>query len=345
MTAVTIPTGIPPTSRATRSAPASRLAPINAESGRTSRVFGSDDEPDDVRDDEPDEADQAGDRHGGRRDQAGQAEQDRPLAPDVDSEVGGRLLAEQEAVERPRPEQDRDRRGEDDRGRQPELEPGRALEPAEQVEEDLAQVRPRQVHRHRQTGRQQRADGVAGQEQARERRERPGPAEPVDDGDGQDRPDEREELDEPELEHDDPDRQEHADRRPERRARRGSEHVGIGQRVAQDPLERRPGNGQPEPHDHRRQDPGQSDVDDDRLGRGRPGPADVESEQPVGEDRHCLGRRDPDAAQADSKDQHDEQRDDPSDEQHPGPRPRALQPARADQRRAEDLAPGGHRRQ
>ena len=37
-------------------------------------------------------------------------------------------------------------------------------EAAQQVEEDLAQVVARQVHRHRQAGREQRADGVAGQQ-------------------------------------------------------------------------------------------------------------------------------------------------------------------------------------
>ena len=51
----------------------------------------------------------------------------------------------------------------------------RALEPAEQEGEDLAQVRAGQEHRHRQARGEQRANRVAGQEEPRQRGERPAP--------------------------------------------------------------------------------------------------------------------------------------------------------------------------
>ncbi len=328
MTAVTTPTGIPPASRATRSAAASRLAPISADSGRTRRAFG------------PTTS----------RTTCGTTSPTKPISPLIETAAAVIRLARPSRIARSRrtstprwaaasspsrkPLSARartriaDRRREDDRRGQGELEPRRALEPAEQVEEDLAQVRPRQVHRHGQPGREQRADGVAGQEQARQRGERPGPAEAVDGGDRQERADEREDLDEPELEEHDPDRHEDADRRAERRAGRRAEHVRVGQRVAQDPLERGAGDGQPEPDDHRRQDPRQAQVDHDRLGRRRPGRTEVEPEQAVGEDRHGVGRGDGHAAQADPEDEHDDEGDEPPARSAPGrDRARSSQPA------------------
>ena len=77
-----------------------RIAPNSAASGQDEAGVRADGEPDDVRRDEPDEADQAGDGDGGGGRERGEAEEDRPLAPDVDAEVRGRLLAEEEAVER-----------------------------------------------------------------------------------------------------------------------------------------------------------------------------------------------------------------------------------------------------
>ena len=100
----------------------------------------ADEQPHDVRHDEPDEADEPADRDRGRGHQRGEGEQDPPLAPDVDAEVGGRLLAEQQAVERPRPEQDQRRSPmSDDRQRAGQALPGRVREAAEQVAEDLAE--------------------------------------------------------------------------------------------------------------------------------------------------------------------------------------------------------------
>ena len=278
----------------------------------------------------------------GGRDQAGQAEQDGPLAADVDPEVGGGLLAEQEPVERAGPGEDGDRGQQDDRRRQRELEPRGALEAAEQEEEDLAEVRPRQVHRHRQPGGEERADGVAGEEQARQRGERPGPAEAVDRDDRDQRPDEREQLDQPELEDDDPDRDEDRDRRAEGGSGGGPQHVRVRQRVAQEPLEGDAGHRQAQPDDHRREDPRQAEVHDDRLGRRRPGAAELEPEEPVGEDRDRLRRGDRDGAQADAQDEHDDEGDQAARRGAatvgPG-RARASQDRRG---AAQDLAAGGH---
>ena len=133
-----------------------------------------------------------------------------------------------------------------------------------------------------------------------------------------------------------------ADRRPERGARGGPEDVRVRERVAEDALERRSGDGQPEPDDHRREDARQPQVDDDRLGRRRPRPAEVEPEQPMGEDRHRVARGHGHRPEPDREDEHDEECDDGAGDEHPGPRPGALEPARVGQRRAEDVGPGGH---
>ena len=60
--------------------------------------------------------------------------------------------------ERPGPDEDQDRPDRDQRDAARELAPRRAVEAAEQVREDLAQVRAGQVHRHRQRRGEQRAD-------------------------------------------------------------------------------------------------------------------------------------------------------------------------------------------
>ena len=124
-----------------------------------------------------------------------------PLPPDVDAEVRGRLLAEQEAVEGPRPQQDQDARDDDDREGPDQVLPRGVGEPAQQVAEDLPQPGAGQVHRHRQTGGQQRADRVAGQEQAGQRREAAESREPVHDDHGRQGADEGEAVEEPEPEH------------------------------------------------------------------------------------------------------------------------------------------------
>ena len=54
----------------------------------------------DVRHDEPDEADEPCQRHGRRRDERGQPEEDGALAAHVDAQVAGGVIAEQQRVER-----------------------------------------------------------------------------------------------------------------------------------------------------------------------------------------------------------------------------------------------------
>ena len=78
-------------------------------------------------------------------------------------------------------------------------DPGGAVEAAEQVREDLAQARARDVHRHRQAGGEQRAHGVAREQQRGQRREGARPRQPVDDGHRQQRPDERQPVEQAEL--------------------------------------------------------------------------------------------------------------------------------------------------
>ena len=145
-----------------------------------------------------------------------------------------------------------------------------AAEAAEQEREDLAQVGPGHVHRHRQQRGEDRPDRVAGQQQAGQRRRGRPAAEAEDDAGRQQRPGEREAVEQAELEDDELDREQDRDRRAERRAGRRAEHVRVGQRVAEQALERGTGDGQPGPDDHRRQDPRQSQVPDDRLGGRRP---------------------------------------------------------------------------
>ena len=87
-------------------------------------------------------------------------------------------------------------------------------------------------------------------------------------------------MDHAELDDDDADRQDDRDGRPERRAGRGAQHVRIGQRVADQALERGTGDGQGGPDEHRREHPRHPQVPDDRLGRGRPGSPEVEPEGP-----------------------------------------------------------------
>jgi len=58
--------------------------------------------------------------------------------------------------------------------------PRRALEAAEQVGEDLAERGARQVHRHCEPGGEERAERVAGEQQARHGRSATDPRETVD---------------------------------------------------------------------------------------------------------------------------------------------------------------------
>ena len=66
---------------------------------------------------------------------------------------------------------------------------------------------------------------------------------------------------------------------PERGAGRGAQHVRVGERVADDALERRAGDRQARPDEHRGEDPRHAQVPHDRLGRGRPRVPGVDAEQ------------------------------------------------------------------
>ena len=125
MTAVTTPTGISPSIRATRSAKISRSARPRRRQRQDEAGVRPDDEAHDVRHDQADEADEPAHGHRGRRHERREAEQDRPLAADVDAQVRGRLLAQQQPVERPRPQQDEHAPEGDERQRRREARPGR----------------------------------------------------------------------------------------------------------------------------------------------------------------------------------------------------------------------------
>ena len=265
--------------------------------------------------DKPHEPDQARDRHARGGHERGKGQQDRPLAGDVHAQVRGRLLAQQEPVERPRPEEDQEAAAEDQRCGDREAEPGRAVKAAEQVREDLPEARPGHVHRHREARRQQRAHGISGEEQRGERSERAGPRQPVDDRDGAQGAHECEAVEEAELQDEPTDRQDHGDGRAERRTRGGAQHVGIRERVPQEPLECGPGDGEASAHDHRRQDPRQPQVHHDRLGRGGPGDPEVQAEEALGEDRDGRPGRQVHGPEPDPADEDDGERDGPNDRQ------------------------------
>ena len=258
-------------------------------------------------------------------------------------EMGRGLLAEQQPVQRPGAQQDERAPDRHERQRRRQLRPGGRVEAAEQVGEDLAQGRARHVHRHGQSRGEQRADGVAGQQQAGQRRQPADPRQAVDRVDGGQRTDERQSLQQAEPEDHDADRQQHRDRRPERRARGGSEDVRVGQRIAQQPLEGRSGHRQGHPDDHRGQHPRDAKVPDDRLGRRRPGSPQVEPEQPVGDDRQRVERGDGDAADGDAEADHDHEGGETSSAEQDRPAPAAPDPADAGSSRYERAALGRHR--
>ena len=83
------------------------------------------------------------------------------------------------------------------------------------------------------------------------------------------------------------------DRGAERGAAGRAEDVRVGERVAQQALERRARDREPEAHDERGQHARQPQLHDDRLGRRRPALRDRPAEEPVREDRDRVGRRRP----------------------------------------------------
>ena len=99
ISAVTIPTGIPPASRAPRSASASSAGAIQDAGRQQQPMVRADRQAQHVRHHQPDEADRARDGHDGRSRQGGEHRQDQLLALDVDAQVAGRSVAQQEQVE------------------------------------------------------------------------------------------------------------------------------------------------------------------------------------------------------------------------------------------------------
>ena len=109
-------------------------------------------------------------------------------------------------------------------------------------------------------------------------------------------------MEQAELDDDDADRKHDRDGRSECRAGRGAQHVRIGQRVADQSLERGTGDGQGGTDEHRREHAWHPQVPDDRLGRGRPGPPEVEPEGPPQDHPDAVRRTDPNGPEPDSDD-------------------------------------------
>ena len=105
----------------------------------------------------------------------------------------------------------------------------------------------------------------------------------------------------------------------------GPEHVGIRERIPQQPLERGAGHREPEADDHCREDPRQPQVHDDGLGRGRPRLRDGETEEPASEDRQGLTRRNRHGSQAHPEDESDHEQPQRSRGDQPRPAPDSTQ--------------------
>ena len=284
-----------------------------------------------MRRDESDEPDQPGDRDRGGGDEARECQQDRAFAADVDTHVGGRLFAQEEPVEHAGPSDDRDRSADDQRRRERKPEPARAFHPAQQEGEDLAQVRAGKEHRHRQARRQQRAHRVARQEEPRQRRERSAAApQPVDQRHRRERPREREDVEQSKVQERGAERDQDGDGRAKGRAGRGPQHVRVGQRVAQETLERRPGDRQPAADHDRGQDARQAQLQDDRLGRRRPRPIDRQAHGP---------EQDPQGVAGGNRDRSGRHRDDDGQREHADASHRERGRARRP-RRSPDVGPG-----
>ena len=312
MSAMTTPTGTSPTSRARRSAADRSTAPKSADSGTSRRAVGptsrrttcgttspTTDEPAD------------GDRRGRR--QRREPEEDPPLVPDVEAEVAGRRVTEQEPVEDPRSQREHQARAQDQRRGDEQARPRRPAETAEQEREDLAEVGPRDVHRHREQRGQHRADRVAGEQQPGEPAGRPGAADAEDEICGRERAREREPVQQPELDRHEADRDEDGDGRPEGGTGRGAEDVRVGQWIADQALERGAGDGESRAHQHGRQDPWHPQVPHDRLGGVGPGPPEVEAQRPPEDDADGVAGADPGRPERHPGDEQHRERDESRD--------------------------------
>ena len=185
----------------------------------------------------------------------------------------------------------------------------------------------RQVHRHRQPGGQQRPDRVPGEEQARQRgrppcgtacRPQTASSAPRNAKPGAAR-----------ARGSRPDRDEHRDRRAEGGSGRGTQHVGVSQRVAQQALERGSGDRQRQPDEHRREDARQAQLHHDRLRGGAVLATEVDAEEALREDRDRVGRLDRHGPETDAEHQRNRQGCEPASRQQERPpadarrRPRA----------------------
>ena len=305
---------------------------------------GAHQQPHDVGHDEAHEADQAGQGHRSGRDQRGQAEQDGPLAPHVHAEVLRRVVAQQQAVQRACPGHDEHACPTRMMGRPTtRLCQSAPRQAAEQVEEDLAQLRAGEVHGHGQAGRQHGAHRVARQQQRGERGAAAAAGDLVDDEHGRQGAHEGQDVDEAQAQHGDLHGDEHADGRPERRATGRAQHVGVGQRVAQQALEGDAGHGQAEAHDQGREHARQAQLHDDGLRRLRPGLGHGPAQQVAGQDGDGVSGRDGDGAQGDARHDRDHQHDQADQAQHHRATAQLLEAAGPGDDLAASQVRGGHR--
>ena len=201
--------------------------------------------------------------------------------------------------------------------------------PPEQEREDLAEVGPRDVHRHRQERGEHRADRVAREQQPGEPAGPAGAADAEDEVRGRERTREREPVEQAELDHHEPDRDEDRDGRAEGGTGRRAEDVRVGQRVADQALQRGAGHGETRAHQHGRQDPRHPQVPHDRLGGLGPGPPEVETERPPQDDADGVAGTDPGRPERHPGDEQHRQCDESRDGDQSRAPPDAARPGRA----------------
>ena len=125
-------------------------APKSAESGSTSRAFGPTSRRTTCGTTSPTKPMSPASATAAAVTSDGEAEEDRALPAHVDAEVARRVIAQEQRVERAGTREDEAAADDDDGQAHGEALPVGLGEAAQQVEEDLAQVRAREVHRDRQ---------------------------------------------------------------------------------------------------------------------------------------------------------------------------------------------------
>ena len=145
-----------------------------------------------------------------------------------------------------------------------EARPGHAVETTEQESKDRAEIRATREHHQRERRGKQRGDGVADEQHAGDALlATPDASDTPDQRHRGERADERGELHAAELPGDSRNRQQEGDRRTERCAATGAEHIRIGERVAQQRLERGTRCCQRRANGDRGEDPRQADLHHD----------------------------------------------------------------------------------